>query len=51
VAALAVSYFGLERAPFHLGRLASRVARLFALQARERGITLETPGAEAAGQP
>jgi signal transduction histidine kinase len=38
----------LERAPFHLGRLASRVARLFALQARERGVTLETPGAEAA---
>jgi signal transduction histidine kinase len=38
----------LERAPFHLGRLASRVARLFALQARERGVTLEVPAAEAA---
>jgi two-component system sensor histidine kinase KdpD len=38
----------LDRAAFHVGRLTSRIARLFALQARERGITLEAPGAEAA---
>jgi len=38
----------LERASFHVGRLTTRVRRLFDLQARERGVTLEAPGAEAA---
>src|SRR5947207_12818424 len=33
----------LERQNVDLGEVITRVARLFALQARERGVTLETP--------
>jgi signal transduction histidine kinase len=45
----------LERQHVHLGDIVARCARIFALQARERGVTLETAVAEAdlrvAGDP
>jgi signal transduction histidine kinase len=38
----------VERRPVDIGALVERVARLFAVQAREKGVTL---GSEAAGHP